>query len=62
MLKARGMAHSREMREFLLTDDGIHLGENYIEEIDSANTTGTIKREAAKSAASSRGGNGGRKH
>ena len=62
VLKSRGMAHSHEMREYLLTDDGIHLGGIYTDEIDSANIKrATIKRAAAKSAASSRGGTGGRK-
>jgi len=29
VLKSRGMAHSNEIREFTLTDQGIRLGENY---------------------------------
>jgi circadian clock protein KaiC len=29
VLKSRGMAHSHEMRDLFLTDDGILLGENY---------------------------------
>jgi circadian clock protein KaiC len=57
VLKARGMAHSREMREFLLTDKGIRLGENYMKGLNSNN-----RQPKTKSAASSRGGNGGRKH
>ena len=36
VLKSRGMAHSHEMREFLLTDDGIRLGGIYTEEFNSA--------------------------
>ena len=56
VLKARGMAHSREMRNFLLTDDGVHLGENYIKGLNSTN-----RETKAKRAASARGGNGGRK-
>jgi circadian clock protein KaiC len=30
VLKSRGMAHSREMRDFVLTDHGIRLGDNYM--------------------------------
>jgi circadian clock protein KaiC len=37
VLKARGMAHSREMRNFLLTDEGIRLGENYMKGLNSTN-------------------------
>jgi circadian clock protein KaiC len=29
VLKSRGMAHSHEIRRFMLTDNGIRLGENY---------------------------------
>jgi circadian clock protein KaiC len=37
VLKARGMAHSHEMRDFLLTDDGIRLGDNYMKGLNSSN-------------------------
>jgi circadian clock protein KaiC len=58
VLKARGMAHSREMRDFLLTDDGIRLGENYMKGLNSAN-----RPPATKSAAFGSGGDdSGRKH
>jgi circadian clock protein KaiC len=58
VLKARGMAHSREMRNFLLTDDGIRLGENYMKGLNSSN-----KPPATKSAAFGSGGDdSGRKH
>jgi circadian clock protein KaiC len=30
LLKSRGMAHSNQMREFILSDDGIHLTEVYV--------------------------------
>ncbi len=30
ILKSRGMAHSNQVREFLLTDNGIHLRDAYI--------------------------------
>jgi len=56
VLKSRGMAHSREMREFLLTDDGIHLGENYMKGLNSN------REPKTKSAVSARGGNSGPKH
>lgn len=29
VLKSRGMSHSHELREFILSDDGIHLGDVY---------------------------------
>jgi circadian clock protein KaiC len=62
VLKSRGMAHSHEMRAFMLTDNGIHLGEIYTDGLDSARQEPTAKRAAVKSAASGKGGNGGRKH
>jgi circadian clock protein KaiC len=37
VLKARGMAHSHEMRDFLLTDEGIRLGDNYMKGLNSCN-------------------------
>ncbi|PSH03401.1 MAG: KaiC 1 [Acidobacteria bacterium] len=37
VLKSRGMAHSREMRDFILTDRGIRLGDNYIKGLNSTN-------------------------
>ncbi len=30
LLKSRGMAHSNQMREFVLSDDGIHLSDVYV--------------------------------
>jgi circadian clock protein KaiC len=36
VLKSRGMAHSHEMRDLILTDDGILLGENYTKALISA--------------------------
>ncbi len=30
LLKSRGMAHSNQMREFVLSDDGIHLNDVYV--------------------------------
>jgi circadian clock protein KaiC len=59
VLKSRGMAHSHEMREFLLSDDGIHLGGN-AERPKSGNEAQGADT-AAKSAVSAKGGNGGRK-
>jgi hypothetical protein len=44
VLKSRGMAHSREMREFLLTDDGIRLGENYMKGLNSTHRAEGEKR------------------
>jgi hypothetical protein len=62
VLKSRGMAHSHEMREFKLTDNGIHLGDIYTKRLNSGNRQPTTKRPAAKrAAASGRGGNSGRK-
>jgi circadian clock protein KaiC len=61
VLKSRGMAHSHEMREFLLTDDGIHLGGIYTDKLDSADKRATAKRVAVKGAASGKGGKVGRK-
>ena len=48
VLKSRGMAHSHEMREFLLTDDGIRLGGIYTEGLDSANKRPAAKRTAVE--------------
>jgi circadian clock protein KaiC len=36
VLKSRGMSHSKIMREFQLTDKGIHLGEIYTRALDTA--------------------------
>ena len=58
VLKSRGMAHSHEIREFLLTNHGIRLGENYTNGLNSAN-----KRQSTKGAGFSSGGDdSGRKH
>jgi circadian clock protein KaiC len=62
VLKSRGMAHSHEMREFRLTDNGIRLGDIYTKGLNSAGKQPTKKRPAVKNtAASGRGGNSGRK-
>ena len=61
VLKSRGMAHSHEMREFRLTDNGIRLGDIYTKGLKSANNQPTTKRPAAKSAAAGKGGNRGRR-
>lgn len=37
VLKSRGMAHSREMREFQLTDAGVRLGEIYTMKLAAKN-------------------------
>ncbi len=60
VLKCRGMAHSHDMRKFMLTDNGIHLGENYTSERGVAGEQPMRNREGGKSAStSSRGGNSG---
>ena len=61
VLKSRGMAHSHEMREFRLTDNGIRLGDIYTKGLKSANTPPATKLPAAKSAAAGKGGNRGRR-
>jgi len=61
VLKSRGMAHSRELRDFFLTDSGIRLGENYIKGLNSTNRP-QARHATVKSSTSERGGNGGRKH
>ncbi|MGA2219912.1 MAG: circadian clock protein KaiC [Terracidiphilus sp.] len=62
VLKSRGMAHSHEMREFKLTDNGIRLGDIYTKGLNSANRQPASKRPAVKpAAASGRGGKSGRK-
>ncbi len=38
VLKSRGMAHSHEMRKFMLTDDGIKLGEIYTSALQARTT------------------------
>ena len=45
VLKSRGMRHSRVMREFRLTDNGIRLGEMYIKGLDAKDRQ---SRNAAK--------------
>ena len=47
VLKSRGMAHSHEMREFLLTDDGIRPGRNLIQK-DSTPRTSSGRRSNAQ--------------
>jgi circadian clock protein KaiC len=61
VLKSRGMSHSREMREFKLTDEGIRLGGSYRNGLNSANDKPSTKAAATTSAAYGIGGNGGRK-
>lgn len=53
VLKSRGMAHSHEMRKFMLTDNGIQLGENFTNGHGAANKQPTKERAAAKSASTS---------
>jgi circadian clock protein KaiC len=63
VLKSRGMAHSHEMREFRLTDNGIRLGEIFTKGLNSTIRQGASKKRPAvkRAAASGRGGNSGRK-
>ena len=51
VLKSRGMAHSHEMREFNLTDNGIRLGDNFTIGLNSASRQTKTKRLAVKRAA-----------
>jgi circadian clock protein KaiC len=61
VLKSRGMAHSHEMREFILTDLGIRLGGIYMKKQNSANQQPARKRSTGKSASTSdKGKNSGR--
>ena len=52
VLKSRGMAHSHEMREFVLTDHGIRLGNIFTKELSSDSKPRSKKRAVAKTAAS----------
>jgi circadian clock protein KaiC len=56
VLKSRGMAHSKVMREFRLTGDGIHLGEIYTKNLDANDRQSAKEREEADVAFSSKGG------
>lgn len=49
VLKARGMAHSHEMREFKLTDHGIRLGDIYTRKLGSADRGVTTSVKSAYS-------------
>jgi circadian clock protein KaiC len=40
VLKSRGMSHSHELREFKLSDNGIHIGEVYTKRIALADEKG----------------------
>lgn len=51
ILKCRGMAHSHEMREFVLSDNGIRLGDIYTKTLASGNKL--KKRSAAPERAAS---------
>ncbi|MGC2210508.1 MAG: circadian clock protein KaiC [Candidatus Korobacteraceae bacterium] len=61
VLKSRGMAHSHEMRAFMLTDHGIRLGAIFTKGLDSPDKKPAIKRAAVQRATSIKGGSGGRK-
>jgi circadian clock protein KaiC len=61
VLKCRGMAHSREMRTFMLTNDGIRLGGNFVKGLDSADREARTKSASVKGAASVSGGGSGRR-
>jgi circadian clock protein KaiC len=54
VLKSRGMAHSHEMRQFLLTDNGIQLGENFADEQETDRAR-RKKHTARKGASSAKG-------
>jgi circadian clock protein KaiC len=56
VLKARGMSHSKVMREFRLTDDGIHLGEIYTRALDMADRQVAKERAQGDFAARGYGG------
>jgi circadian clock protein KaiC len=52
VLKSRGMAHSHEMKKFVLSDHGIHLGDNYTDRRSSGRHRLPTERATAKSASS----------
>jgi circadian clock protein KaiC len=51
LLKSRGMAHSNQMREFLLTDEGIELRDVYLGTAGVLTGTARQAQEAAEAAA-----------
>jgi circadian clock protein KaiC len=53
LLKSRGMAHSNQVREFLMTDRGIHLREAYIGAEGVATGSARVAQEARERAAAS---------
>jgi circadian clock protein KaiC len=55
VLKSRGMSHSHEMRKFMLTDNGIQLGDNYTDRRRAANQRPAEKRSAKPASNSSLG-------
>jgi circadian clock protein KaiC len=50
VLKSRGMAHSNQLREFLLTNDGIELKEAYLGESGALTGSARLAREARDAA------------
>jgi circadian clock protein KaiC len=52
VIKSRGMAHSHEVRQFMLTDDGIKLGEIYTKRLNSGQEERTILPAALSSSVS----------
>ena len=48
VVKSRGMSHSNQMREFLLTDDGIRLVEAYIGPAGMLTGSARLAQEAAE--------------
>jgi circadian clock protein KaiC len=53
VLKCRGMAHSHEMRKFMLTNNGIHLGDIYTDRLSAEDQKATKRRAAVAKSASS---------
>jgi circadian clock protein KaiC len=51
VLKARGLAHSNQIREFLLTDDGVQLRQVYLGEAGMLTGSARVTQEANDAAA-----------
>jgi circadian clock protein KaiC len=51
LIKSRGMAHSNQVREFSLTDDGIHLREAYVGPDGVLTGSARLSQEARETAA-----------
>jgi circadian clock protein KaiC len=51
ILKARGVAHSNQIREFLLTDHGVELREVYLGEAGMLTGSGRVNQEAKDASA-----------